>query len=80
MDHDDEDPGMLAAVPGQYIAQASRELPDASTATRSSESVVIDTTPLWHGPVRIRYVRKRLRHGKWASWSWVAVHAEREPV
>lgn len=58
----DEGNGILASVPGQHIAQASRSLPEPATALQERASVVINAD--WAGAVRIHYVRQKLRHGK----------------
>jgi len=41
---EDEDNGILASVPSQYIAQAARALPEPATALQEGVSVVIDLT------------------------------------
>ena len=73
---DDEDNGMLAGVPGQYIAQAARSLPEPATSLRERVSAVIDAD--WAGVVRIHYQRQKMRHGRDSShWAWVAYRAEK---
>jgi hypothetical protein len=71
---DDEDSGILARVPGQYIARASRSLPEPATSLAERVSAVIDAE--WAGVVRIDYVRQRMRHGRSSHWAWVAIRAE----
>jgi len=55
----DEDNGILRSVPGQYIAQAARALPDPATAPQERMSAVADTTAAWAGLVRIHYQRQK---------------------
>ena len=74
---DDEDNGILASVPGEYISQGSRLLPEAATALQEHLSAVIDAD--WLGVVRVHYQRQKMRHGKDSHWAWVAYRAEREP-
>jgi len=72
---DDEDNGILASVPGQYIAQAARSLPEPATSLHERVSAVIDAD--WAGVVRIRYQRQKMRHGRDSHWAWVAYRAEK---
>ncbi len=68
------DNGILGTVPGQYIAEASKELPDPATATAERMTATINAG--WVGPVRITYDRCLTRHHKMSHWYWGAVSAE----
>lgn len=70
-----EDNGILAAVRGEFIAQACKQLPPAETCTfaKMVAEVVADD----QGRVRIRFVRMRMKHGRSSHWAWVAEHAEK---
>jgi hypothetical protein len=72
-----DDNGILGSIPGEYIARASKDLPDPAKATEDRMSAVVDTTATWQGLVRITYERMRHKRAKHAWHSWVAVHAER---
>lgn len=69
-----DDNGLLAAVRGEFIAQASKQLPPAAVCTVSKMHAEIDADDV--GRVRIRFARFRHTHGRSAYWSWVAEHAE----
>lgn len=71
-----EDSGILARVPGQYIAQASKSLPDPACALDDEMCVEIDAD--WAGRVRLtfrkrRYIRPR---GKTSYVAWLCQRAE----
>lgn len=69
--------GILASVPGQYISQASKGLPDPATA--SDDVVHVELEAGWLGLVRFRLVRSkhRLPRHKTTIWRWACVHAEK---
>jgi len=69
-----EDNGILASVPGEYIAGAWRGLPPASTAEDRLYEVEIEAGHL--GKVRLFLRRHRARHHKHSHWFWVACRAE----
>jgi hypothetical protein len=68
------DNGILAKVPGEFIAMASKGLPDPETATEGTLSAEIDAS--WAGRVRLTYVRQLVRHRKHSHWYWLAVRAD----
>lgn len=68
------DNGILATVPGQFVAQASQGLPDAGTATEQEVSATVDAD--WAGVVTITYRRQLARHRKHSHWYWIAVRAD----
>lgn len=71
-----QDNGCLAAVPGQYVAEASHALPAAETATAEEAEASIDAGRF--GPVRmIFYVRQRMKRRQSSHWAWVAYRAEK---
>jgi hypothetical protein len=67
------DNGILAKVPGQLVADGSKGLPDAESATADTMSAEIDAD--WAGRVRITYRRQLARHRKHSHWYWQAVRA-----
>jgi hypothetical protein len=74
------DNGILARLPGQYIAQASRSLPDPACAIDDEICVEIDAACA--GRVRLtfrkqRYSRPRRRTSYFA---WLCRHAELVPL
>lgn len=68
--------GILARVPGQYIAQASKSLPDPACALDDEMCVEIDAAPT--GRVRLTFRKQRYSRprGKIAYFSWLCRHAE----
>lgn len=67
--------GMLARVPGNYIARGSQELPAPSKGQPEKLQTVIDVANL--GRVRITYRLMDARHrGKGGHCFWTACHAE----
>ena len=70
------DSGVLARVPGQYIAQASRSLPDPACALDDEMSVEIDAERV--GRVRLTFRKQRYSRplGKVSYFSWLCRHAE----
>lgn len=69
------DNGILAEVPGQYVAQAAQTLPPAVTAEDRDYDVVIDAGHA--GRVRLFYRKQKARRGKFSHWFWLAHRAER---
>ena len=70
------DNGIMARVPGEYIAQASKSLPDPACATEDEMRVEIDAG--WVGRVRLTFKRQRYSRPR-AKTSYVACfcrHAE----
>lgn len=72
----DADNGILARVPGEYIAKAGRSLPDAATAPDELMRVEIDAG--WAGRVRLTFTKFRYRRPKAKSFYvfWNCKHAE----
>lgn len=70
------DNGILARVPGEYIAQAGRSLPDPATAPDEQMRVEIDAG--WAGRVRLTFTKFRYRRpkAKASSVFWNCKHAE----
>ncbi|MDR7269753.1 hypothetical protein J2X20_002382 [Pelomonas saccharophila] len=70
------DIGILAGVPGQYIAQASKSLPDPACALDDEMCVEIDAA--WAGRVRLTFRKQRYSRpkGKISYVSWLCRHAE----
>jgi hypothetical protein len=68
------DNGIMASVPGQFIARGSQQLPDPETATEAEMSVTLEAD--FVGRVRITYRRQLARHRKHSHWYWAAVRAE----
>lgn len=68
--------GILSRVPGQYIAQASKSLPDPSCAVDDEICVEIDAD--WAGRVRLTFRKQRYSRpkGKISYVSWLCRHAE----
>lgn len=71
-----EDNGMLAWVPGDFIAAGIAQLPLAGPGEEDApvRQVVVDVPDL--GPVGITYELRTYRHRKTRLWHWVAVRAE----
>ncbi|MFG6429887.1 hypothetical protein [Roseateles sp. LYH14W] len=74
--HAPTDSGVLARVPGQYIAQASKSLPDPACALDDEMTVEIDAERV--GRVRLTFRRQRYNRplGKVSYFSWLCRHAE----
>lgn len=71
----DPENGILASVPGQYVAEATQLLPPADTAEDRDYEVEIDAGHV--GRVRIYARRQKARHGKHAHWYWLVFRAEK---
>lgn len=69
-----EDNGILAKVPGPYVAEATQTLPDPEMADDRLYEVEIEAGHA--GWVRIYAKRQKARHNKRSHWFWVAVKAE----
>lgn len=70
-----ESNGILAQVPGQFIAQASQTLPPAGTAEARDYPVEIEAGHL--GAVRITFRKQKMKRAKHSHWFWLAQRAER---
>jgi hypothetical protein len=70
------DHGILARVPGQYIAQASKSLPDPACALDDEICVEIDAAQT--GRVRLTFKKQRYSRprGNIPYVSWLCRHAE----
>ena len=70
------DNGILSRVPGQYIALASKSLPDPACAVDDEMCVEIDAA--WAGRVRLTFRKQRYSRpkGKISYVSWLCRHAE----
>jgi hypothetical protein len=70
------DNGLLARMPGRYIAQASKSLPDPACALDDEMCVEIDATPT--GRVRLTFRKQRYSRprGNIAYVAWLCRHAE----
>lgn len=71
---DDHDNGILRSVPGQFIAEGARLLPEP--AASAQDAATSEVTASWLGSISISYLRTRMRHGRHSHWSWVAVRAD----
>jgi len=69
------DNGILAEVPGQYVAEGSQTLPAAATAEDREYPVEIDAGHA--GRVRIYYRKQKAKRGKFSHWFWLAKRAEK---
>ena len=69
------DNGILAEVPGQYVAEAKQSLPPAATAEDRDYDVVIDAGHA--GRVRIFFRKQKAKRGKFSHWFWAAKWAEK---
>ncbi|TAL87481.1 MAG: hypothetical protein EPN46_03920 [Candidimonas sp.] len=70
----DSENGILASIPGQYVAEAIQLLPPVDTAEDRDYTVEIDAGHV--GRVRIYARRQLARHGKHAHWFWLVNRAE----
>jgi hypothetical protein len=70
----DPENGILASVPGQYIAEATQLLPPAETAEDRDYTVDIDAGHV--GRVRLYARKQKARSGKHAHWFWLVNRAE----
>lgn len=68
------DNGILAQVPGQFIAQASQTLPPAATAEDRDYPVEIEAGHA--GQVRITFRKQKLKRAKHSHWFWLAQRAD----
>jgi len=70
------DNGILGRVPGQYIAQASKSLPDPACVVADEMCVEIDAA--WAGRVRLTFRKQRYSRprGKTSYVAWLCRHAE----
>jgi hypothetical protein len=70
------DNGILARVPGEYIFQATRSLPDPACATADEMLVEIDAG--WVGRVRLTFRKQRYSRprAKASYVAWFCRHAE----
>jgi hypothetical protein len=67
---------LLARVPGQFIAQASRSLPDPACAI--DDEMQVDIEAGWVGRVRLTFRKQRYcrPRGKLSYVAWLCRHAE----
>lgn len=70
----EEDNGILARVPGQFVADSIAMLPDPDTAEDRPYEVVIDAD--YVGTVRLFARRQYTQHGRFGRWFWVVYRAE----
>lgn len=68
------DSGILAAVPGEFVAAGSLSLPDPSLALAEQRTATLDAAHA--GRVTITYQRTLAKHGKSRHWYWRAVRAD----
>ena len=70
------DEGILARVPGQFVAQGSKSLPDPACALDDEMSVEIEAA--WVGRVRLTFKRQGYSRpkGKIFYVAWLCRHAE----
>lgn len=70
------DNGIMTRVPGEYIAQASKSLPDPACATDDEMCVEIDAG--WVGRVRLTFRKQRYSRprAKTSYVAWFCRHAE----
>jgi hypothetical protein len=69
------DNGILAYVGGQFISQASDQLPPPGPAAPPEGKGVIEVPDL--GQVRITYRLNTYKRGKSRHYHWLAIHAEK---
>lgn len=68
--------GVLARVPGEFIAAGAKQLPVPSEAeAEAPERVAVVNAPDL-GDVRIAYRLRSYRHGRSRLWHWVAIRAD----
>jgi len=67
--------GILAQVPGPFIARTSQTLPPTATAEDRDYPVEIEAGHL--GAVRITFRKLKLKRAKHSHWFWAAKRAER---
>ncbi|MFT7776501.1 hypothetical protein [Roseateles sp.] len=74
------DNGILSRVPGQYIAKASKSLPDPACALDDEMCVEIDAARV--GRVRLTFKKQRYGRplGNTSYFSWLCRHAEPAPM
>jgi len=70
----DEDNGILAQVPGQFVADGIAMLPDPEAAEDRPYEVVIDAD--YAGTVRLFARRQYNNRHKRGNWYWVVYRAE----
>ena len=70
------DDGILARIPGQFVVQASKSLPDPACALDDEMSVEVEAA--WVGPVRLTFKKQRYSrpNGKIPYVAWLCRHAE----
>lgn len=71
-----DDNGILARVPGQYLAIASRSLPDPACAIADEMCVEIDAD--WVGRVRLTFKRRKYGRprAKSSYYAWLCWRAD----
>jgi hypothetical protein len=71
------DNGILSTVPGEFVAQGSKGLPEPATAMAELRTATLDAAHA--GRVTITYERALAKHGKSRHWYWRAVRADAAP-
>ncbi len=68
------DSNLLVTIPGQYIAQGSRNLPNADTSTDETLQAVVDVPNI--GRVRLTYKRFSHKRSRSHYFFWTVESAE----
>lgn len=69
------DNGILGIVPGQFVSDGSKDLPNAALAEDREYSAEIEAGHA--GRVRIFYRPQKVKKGKYSNVFWLAHRAER---
>lgn len=64
---------ILALVPGDYIGNATRTLPDAATVEDDTREVTVDVPGRF--TARVTFRRFYFKRGKMSRWFWTAESA-----
>jgi hypothetical protein len=67
---------VLASVPGEHIARAAAELPDAASAANDLHYVEIKLPPPDGRRILLTFRRFKRKHRKSTKWFWSAQEAE----
>jgi hypothetical protein len=73
-DDNDNDNGILAQIPGEYIARATNTLPPAVADQDAHAVVEMEVPGLGHVRVKFKLLSHCHRHSR--HWFWTATHAE----
>lgn len=68
---------IMTAIPGEYLSPSRYWMPSPETAREATHEVQC-TLPRF-GSVRITYQRMTHKRGRFRSWFWTPVSAERLP-